>query len=193
MNWVKIDNQFPDHHKVLEAGALAAWLHVCALCYCSRTLSDGVVPKRIVPRLAEVPKPMKLAETLVAVGLWKEQGNAFVIHDYLSYQRSREQINDERRTSRERQKLSRRDKTQRSPEVRVPDTDVDTDTPPFPLTEGETSHRDNLNPRAKGTNPRALADKAKTTDKLRKQAIPQPVVDANGSTYVLVNGEFVEQ
>ena len=44
MSWIKIDDQFADHPKVLQAGPLASWLYVCGLTYSGRYLTDGWVP-----------------------------------------------------------------------------------------------------------------------------------------------------
>ena len=65
MTWAKIDDQFPDHPKVVAAGGDAAWLYVAALCYCQAKLTDGHIPAGIVPRLTDRKAPMRLAATLV--------------------------------------------------------------------------------------------------------------------------------
>ena len=54
MSWVKIDDHFSDHPKVVQAGPEAAWLYICGLCYCAKYLTDGFIPKRQVKRLADV-------------------------------------------------------------------------------------------------------------------------------------------
>ena len=51
MVWVKLDDQFTENPKVVQAGPLASWLHVCGLVYCSRNLTDGFIPAMMVPRL----------------------------------------------------------------------------------------------------------------------------------------------
>lgn len=96
MVWVKLDDQFPSHPKMVLAGGDAAWLHVCALCYCGQYLTDGFVPKEIVPRLSDRKKPEQLAARLVAVGAWYDLGDRYEIHDYLELNPSREQVLEER-------------------------------------------------------------------------------------------------
>ena len=91
MSWVRLDDQFSDHPKVLEAGPLAGWLWVCGLAYCNRLRTDGFIPAGAVPRLADVPHAAKLAATLVQAGLWNAVAGGFQVHDYLDYQPSREQ------------------------------------------------------------------------------------------------------
>jgi len=113
MTWVKIDDQFADHPKIADLGIaapLAGWLHVCALCYCARYLTDGFIPSGQVKRLAsfdhlqietggndmfgvmEDVTPERLADALVGVGIWEEDSRGFRIHDYLDYNPSREQV-----------------------------------------------------------------------------------------------------
>ena len=98
MTWVKLDDQFPDHPKLAELGELtpaAGWLHVCALCYSARYLTDGRIPGGQVPRLmASDTKP--LVEVLLEVGLWERDGTGYQIHDYLDYNPSRAQVLAER-------------------------------------------------------------------------------------------------
>jgi hypothetical protein len=112
MPWVKLDDQFPDHRKLAELGDYApacGWLYVCGLAYCNRQLTDGRIPKAHVHRLAsfrhlsigtgrvgsnEAPlAPMpeaidadELAEMLVDAGLWEDDGDFFLVHDYGEYQ-----------------------------------------------------------------------------------------------------------
>jgi hypothetical protein len=44
VTWVKIEDGFTEHPKVLQVGPLGAWIHLQGLCYTSRNLSDGFVP-----------------------------------------------------------------------------------------------------------------------------------------------------
>ena len=127
MTWVKLDDQFPDHPKVVEAGPLAAWLHVCAIAYCNRQLTDGFIPESIAYRLADYKgigietggdgetyavgddaDCEWMASILCKVGLWKRVKGGFLIHDYLDYQPSKEQVLKEREKARERMANRRR-------------------------------------------------------------------------------------
>jgi len=103
MPWVRIDDQYPENPKVVAAGHLAAWLDVCAMAYSNRVLTDGFIAKSMVPRLSSVPQPMKRAAELVAAGRWFEVDGGYEIHDYLKYQKSREQILKEREQTANRQ------------------------------------------------------------------------------------------
>jgi hypothetical protein len=141
MPWVRLDEEFPDHPKVVTAGPLASWLHVCALAYCNRMMTDGFVPSSQVRRLVDfegiivvgpttdgdvrdVPEvdAKALAETLVSVGMWERRQGGFVIHDYLKYQPSRAETEAQRKVKSEAGKAggvrsgqSRRSRTEAKP------------------------------------------------------------------------------
>lgn len=102
MAWVKLDDGFPDHPKVERAGFKAAWLYVCGLAYASRQLTDGVVPRERIGKLAGLPGERGLAQRLVDVGLWREHPDGYEIHDYCKHQRRREQVLEDREKSRQR-------------------------------------------------------------------------------------------
>ena len=59
MSWIKIDDQFADHPKVLQAGPLASWMYVCGLTYAGRYLTDGFIPAGQVRKLADVDNATK--------------------------------------------------------------------------------------------------------------------------------------
>lgn len=101
--YIRLNDALPEHRKIVAAGGDAAWLHICGLAYCSRNLSDGRVPKGLVPRLSDRKQPLKLAAKLTEVNLWHAAGHdckrcpqpdpdEFVIHDYLRHQRSAEHV-----------------------------------------------------------------------------------------------------
>ncbi len=96
MPWVKLDDQFPDHPKIVEAGPLAGWLYVAGLAYCGRFITDGFIPRGQVRRLADLDDPMALAARLVAVHLWEEAEDGYHVHDYLHYNPSSAQVKHER-------------------------------------------------------------------------------------------------
>ncbi len=90
--WVKLDDQFSDHPKVIEAGPLASWLYVCGLTYAARYLTDGYIPAGQVRKLADVDNAAELAAKLVDVGLWESIDGGYLIHDYLEYNPNREDV-----------------------------------------------------------------------------------------------------
>jgi hypothetical protein len=87
--WVKLDDGFADHPKVVgrSDAALASWLK--ALCYCGRYRTDGHVPEAMTRRIA---KPRVRLE-LVSAGLWDEAPlGGVLVHDYLQWNPSRAEI-----------------------------------------------------------------------------------------------------
>ncbi len=108
MTWVKVDDGFPTHPKVLAAGGSAAWLYVCGLCYCGRHMTDGFIPNGALPTLVDPSlKPRLLAGKLVRVGLWAPVDGGWMVHDYAAHQRTKAQVEAERESARERQSRRR--------------------------------------------------------------------------------------
>jgi hypothetical protein len=94
MPWAKLDESFPDHPKVASIGDKAFRLHVTAICYCARMLTDGEVPAHILQRIGATKR---LTADLEAAGLWEPTSRgSWVIHDFLEYNPSREQVEADR-------------------------------------------------------------------------------------------------
>ena len=83
MPYCFVDDHFPDHPKAKRAGGDACWLWVCGYAWVQRNLTGGRIPKAAVPSLSDRRSPMRLARRLVEVGLWHEDGDDFVMHDYV--------------------------------------------------------------------------------------------------------------
>lgn len=121
MTWVKLDEHMPENAKVLEAGPLAAWMHVCGIAYCNRHLTDGFVPEIVAPRLmdhAEYGEGVDdLTGRLTEVGLWEWDADrlGWWIHDYHDYQPSAAEEKAKRKAKQEAGRLG----GQRSAEVRA--------------------------------------------------------------------------
>lgn len=114
MPWVRLDDQFPNHPKVVGIGPLGIALQVAGLCYSSRYLTDGFVPAAAIPTLLDFSELdehafegrgsvcwMAVAK-LTQAGIWAECSGGYTIHDYLVYQPSRAQVLKERIDARER-------------------------------------------------------------------------------------------
>ena len=102
MTWVKLDDLFPGHLKVLRAGPSAAWLFVAGLCYCAQYLTDGFIPDEALPGLGQYGalRAKHLAGVLVGVSLWERRDGGYYIHDYLNYQPSRKDTEQQREAKR---------------------------------------------------------------------------------------------
>ena len=107
MAWIRLDDGFADHPKILAAGPLAAILQVRALCWSSRHLTDGFIPPEALPGLlvgfgdlgietAYVGNPPIASfghqadecdwpALMVDAGLWEPHQHGYLIHDFLAY------------------------------------------------------------------------------------------------------------
>jgi len=107
MAWIKIDDSFPDHPKVVGLSDTAFRVHISGLCYCGKYLTDGLIPMQIASRFAN--NDMSVIVELTNAELWREDvsSNGFRIHDYLAHQTSKDQVEVKRANLRERQKRYR--------------------------------------------------------------------------------------
>lgn len=118
MPWVRLDEEFARHPKVLAAGPLGMAMQVAALCYCNSYLTDGFVPRSVVPGLLHLEglgmrmwngdligsgedADFKIVvEDLIDAGLWEEVPGGFRIHDFHQYQPTKDEVLAEREQKR---------------------------------------------------------------------------------------------
>ena len=106
MTWLRLDDGFCDHPKVDPLTDGAFRLHVAAMGYCARHLTDGVVAVSILPKL--YPRNVsKLAAELVAAGLWEHRDGVYLVHDFTQYNPTRAKVEAERAAAAERQQRAR--------------------------------------------------------------------------------------
>lgn len=86
MTWVQIDDDYPDHPKVIGLSDAAFRLHVRALCYCNRHLTDGV------PAVAFWKGNEEARDEFFGAGLLDHVRGVYRLHDFHLYQPSRAQI-----------------------------------------------------------------------------------------------------
>jgi hypothetical protein len=106
--WVKLDDSFWSHPKVMAAGNEIAGAYVRMLCYSASHLTDGRVPEEA----ARVIAKQRTLDLLQEFSFIEANGTGFVIPDYLDFNPSREKVLEERRKAAERQAKSR-EKSQR--------------------------------------------------------------------------------
>lgn len=99
--WVKVDDAFPEHRKVLEAGAhlgrngpgrvIAIWM--VGIAFCNRNLTDGYLTDGVVRSFKVYDKaPFTVAEAMClqlrdgSNGLLTRADRGFLYHDYGIYQ-----------------------------------------------------------------------------------------------------------
>lgn len=108
MPWVKLDDRFPSHRKIALLSDRAFRLHVSALCWCAENLTDGHITDRELPLVAKIRGMKATAKALEDAGLWDRVEGGWIVHDYLDYNPSREQVLAERKKNAERQERHRR-------------------------------------------------------------------------------------
>ena len=92
MTWVKLDDGFPRHPKIVGLSDRAFRAHVEALCYAATYTTDGYLTSGVARHLASPAARRELAEA----GVWDVNGDGYAIHDYLAYQPSRAEVEAER-------------------------------------------------------------------------------------------------
>lgn len=113
MAWARIDDGFYDHPKILgiwQRCPGAVGLHVRAIAYCSKHLTDGRIPRGAVESLSPVQRDRdEQIGALVTLGAWYEDegSETFVIHDYEDYQPTRAEVTEKRQKDRERKNRER--------------------------------------------------------------------------------------
>ena len=92
--WIRLDDDFPDHPKIIGLPDTAKWLYVWALCYAGRHLTDGYIPD---PALTAGQR--RTAHHLETAHLWirHPDDHGWLIHSYLDYQQSKKEVENQRR------------------------------------------------------------------------------------------------
>lgn len=91
MTWARLDDRFGEHPKVVALSDVAFRVHVMAICYCARNLTDGFVPAGAARLMGATPKTLR---ALVEAGLWAHACGGYRIHDYLDYNPSKAEVED---------------------------------------------------------------------------------------------------
>lgn len=122
MPWVRFDDQFPINRKVASTSDAAFRLHVEAVFWCARNLTDGVIPRDELPFIAPktMRKPEKFVPELMKRNLWISHVDGWEINDYLDYQPSKAKVEQERKAKAARQARWKSKQTRRgdaSPDV----------------------------------------------------------------------------
>src|SRR3990167_1891005 len=114
MAWVRLDDQTPRNGKTLKAGPAACWLWVCGIAHSQSQLTDGFISLEALPMIgvAGVARCRRLADALVAVGLFDREDGGYRVHDYLDHNPSRSAVLTKRAEDAERK---RRGESKRNP------------------------------------------------------------------------------
>lgn len=90
MTWGRLDDGFYDNPKILSVSLAAVGLHASLVSYCNKHLTDGCVSTTATRVLSRGRR--RLIGELVASGLLHENGDGYLVHDFLSYSPSRAQV-----------------------------------------------------------------------------------------------------
>ena len=109
MSYVRLDDQFPRHRKVLAAGPSSdpVLFYLFATAYASSQLTDGHISRAAVPLIGSFRNPRRLAERCVGLGLFDVDGDGWRIHDYLEHNLSAEQVRHLKDSNAERKRRER--------------------------------------------------------------------------------------
>jgi hypothetical protein len=100
MTWTKLDDLFWMNPKVLLAGNTAAGAFARMLSYCGCYLTDGLVPQGIADTIAGADTDS--LQRLIDVGLvTRLESGGIYIADYLEHNRSKAQVEADRKQRRE--------------------------------------------------------------------------------------------
>jgi hypothetical protein len=103
--WAKLDDQFPEHPRIVGLSDKAFRLHVAAICLSARKLTDGHIGTTDARILEAITRTRaKHADELVEAGVWQVNGAGWVIRDYLDYNPPAEQVKERRRRDVERKR-----------------------------------------------------------------------------------------
>jgi hypothetical protein len=108
MSWARIDDSFPEHPKIQRISDKAYRLHVNALCYCNRNLTDGVLSTAAVrAQKTAIRATKRHVEELVDGALWGPLTGGYEIHDFLEWNPSAAVVKRKRAEARERMEAHR--------------------------------------------------------------------------------------
>lgn len=109
MSWANLDDGFADHRKVIDLPDAAFRLHVCAMCWCSRRLTDGLVRSRELRILGAMlegcpddRRLQELAQNLVDARLWDPCEEGWRLHDWLKHNESAKKVAERREAAKQR-------------------------------------------------------------------------------------------
>ena len=101
MSWAKIDDQLHSNEKFLACSLAARGLWTICLSWVADKETDGAIPRSIVRLHAGLDLDVLTSE-LVEAGLWDVTEKGWAFHDYLVYNPSKTQLDEERQKAADR-------------------------------------------------------------------------------------------
>jgi hypothetical protein len=100
MSWVRVDDGFADHPKIVALNHLEFRLHIWGLCYCARHLTDGFLANAVPQGAHFVPRGdrrERVINGLLEAGLWERVDGGYLIRDFLEYNPDAASVKEKRR------------------------------------------------------------------------------------------------
>lgn len=138
MSWIKLDDQWMDHPKIIRAGRDARDMWLASITWCAKHLTDGIFPAELLPALAvmagiDVANCQELARVLLEVCLWESHDGSFRIHDYLEYNPSKEQVESNKRARTEAGRAGGLAKASKTPSKTLAKSKQNSAPSPYPI------------------------------------------------------------
>lgn len=102
MAYAVLDDGFHGHPKILRGGPIIELLQLRAIAHCNRYLTDGVIDQAVLPTLIHGLERLEIDGTpandidwvaqLLTLGLWERHDRGYLVHDYLDFNRCREEV-----------------------------------------------------------------------------------------------------
>lgn len=93
MPWVRFEDTFDQHPKVIGLSDAAYRMWTRAIAYCSRNLTDAFLSRAAAKEL----RPgdwARCAGQLIKVGLFEAAESGYLVHDYHDYQPTKQRVLD---------------------------------------------------------------------------------------------------
>jgi hypothetical protein len=89
MSWARIDDRITTHDKFQSLSDASLGLWTRCLAWCGGALTDGRIPKS---KVRQWDSHGRKTAQLVAAGLWEDNPTDYVFHDFLDFNRSRDEV-----------------------------------------------------------------------------------------------------
>lgn len=100
MTWSRLDDRFGTHRKVSRAwkrDRASIGLYAMALTYTSSHELDGHIdPEWVESKLPKPGERRRAVDALVSAGLWEENSEGWIVHDFLDYNPSAAELREKR-------------------------------------------------------------------------------------------------
>lgn len=107
MSYAQLDEHFDEHPKFAALELEHFGLMACAIAYCNRLLTDGFVATKAVRGFGASGKGPKVADQLVAAGIWEKVDGGYRVVGFLDHNPSRVTVLSRREDARLRKERSR--------------------------------------------------------------------------------------